>query len=910
MVVSPASTLVERLGRVPVAWQRLFGFDVFISYKWSDGSAYAEVLKSQLEAAGLIVFIDRHETPGGVRVRADIRRNLLHSRALVVVASSNAIAGPEEITPEIDMFVARHPKRPLLGVQFGRELSELPEAHPWHPHFHSISDQDSVLWHNEVNGPDALTSGRVHTDTIDYVTKSRSLLNVRRLSKLIGGTALVAFVSLAAVGLLYAQIAHSRQQESLSRALAIQATQEESPRRRLLVALEAFRRSETPEAQGAILSMLGEMRPLVEVRSVLSGISTAVADPKRNSALFALDTGEIFRLTPGRPPEPLAALKSRITALAAMDDGFLAGMLDGYVAAVRSDGESEILVEGNGRQAYITAIAAHPDGSLIAAGDHEGRIHLLRRGMEPKKVDLTDNLRIDSLALAGDGTRLAVTTGDHLLVLFNAVTLEEMLRWPIRNTARDVAFLDDNRIAWITSTGLLQVATLDGDDISIVSSHQFGGLISFAKIYPTSGTIALGEANGFTQLADLNGFPVAFGRVRTNGDTITGLAMMAETETLSTTDARGGIAQWYMGLVHGFGTILPNLPLEPHALLSRQDGSLLGVSRSRHEAAVWRLDEDTWLSVLDLVTETRSALGDAAATLPENVADADGFIDLSATAIGQIALSENSIAWSTWNGGLLVRGLDSRAPVQVMRVPDGETYQALAMNARGDLLAAARHGSSEIEIFETTGSFATKIALPGSVESLDFSEDGTRIAAGLSDGRIATARVQDGAFNLLAAAHATSVAGVEFLSGMNVLSYGTGIAIDRNLLVQDAASEQDSPRIWSRQPGGSATASAFSETLDLVGVADLNGELHLWRASDQHYVASLSLAGNYLPAVTFDAVARRVIAADGNGAVRAWPLGSAEWTEAICAKANGPLSLEEWHDLMPDEPYAPACEDG
>lgn len=733
-----------------------------------------------------------------------------------------------------------------------------------------------------------------------------------RLRRFLATTSIVSVVlcALTIAAILYARIAETRQQESLSRALAIQATQEESPRRRLLVALEAFRRSETPEAQGAILSMLEEWQPLVEVQSVFSGIWTAVADREGNAILVGQDTGEVYKIAPGASPERLAGLGSSITALAALEDAFLAGTLDGFLAAVGPDGNTDVLVEGNGRQAYITAIAAAADGSLIAAGDHEGRVYLLKKSEEPELIDLTGSLGIDNLAFAEDGTKLAVTTGDHQLVLFDTMTLEEVLSWPLRNTTLDLEFLDSGRLAWVTSTGLLQVATLDGDDISVESSHQFDALYSFAKIDSQSGIVALGESGGFTRLADLYGFPVAFDRIQTNGDPLTGIGIVAETETLFTTDTRGNIAIWSLGSEPRFGMVLPNLPMEPDTLLALKDGSLLGVSRSRREAAVWRLNEDTWLPVLDLVAETRSALGDAAATLPENVADADGFIDLSATAIGQIALSENSIAWSTWNGGLLVRGLDDRGPAQVMRVPDGEAYQALAMTFQGDLLAAARYGLGEIEIFGTNSGSTATVSLPSPIEALDFSRYGSHIAAGLSYGKIAMASVQNGTFDLLAAEHATPVAGVDFLSGKNVLSYGTGGGLDRELLVHNSASNQQTRRIRSRQPGGSATAAAFSEKLDLLAVADLNGELHLWRASDQRYIRSLFFAGTYLPAVAIDDEAQRLIATDGNGAVRAWPLDPSVWTGAICAKVDGPLTLLEWQDLMPGEPYAPACEDG
>src|SRR6266498_1662237 len=45
------------------AWPALLGYDIFISYRRSDGSAYAEKLWRDLKAAGLTPFLDRDETP-------------------------------------------------------------------------------------------------------------------------------------------------------------------------------------------------------------------------------------------------------------------------------------------------------------------------------------------------------------------------------------------------------------------------------------------------------------------------------------------------------------------------------------------------------------------------------------------------------------------------------------------------------------------------------------------------------------------------------------------------------------------------------------------------------------------------------------------------------------------------------
>jgi len=37
----------------------IFGYDFFISYAWSDGSAYATALSRQLQVQGFEVFLDR-----------------------------------------------------------------------------------------------------------------------------------------------------------------------------------------------------------------------------------------------------------------------------------------------------------------------------------------------------------------------------------------------------------------------------------------------------------------------------------------------------------------------------------------------------------------------------------------------------------------------------------------------------------------------------------------------------------------------------------------------------------------------------------------------------------------------------------------------------------------------------------
>ena len=352
------------------------------------------------------------------------------------------------------------------------------------------------------------------------------------------------------------------------------------------------------------------------------------------------------------------------------------------------------------------------------------------------------------------------------------------------------------------------------------------------------------------------------------------------------------------------------LGLEPVALFTDITGGVLAATRSRDEAAVWRLGNGEWDKIVNLVEATAKALGDAAEALPEPEPDADGFVDVSETLIDQITLSETGVSWSVWNGDLLWQGFEADAPL-VLKNTANATYAAVTASASGDLVADTESASSEILMFDTAdGAMRAPISAPAPIETLDFDAGGTRLVAGLGNGQIAIADTDGGDWRVLPDQHSSPVAETLFLDGDRLLSHSTGGASDRNLVIHDLTRPDASLRIEARQPGGAATSVAYSAALDAIAVVDLDGTLHLWRASDRRFVQSLFFAGSYLSAVTFDAAGHRVIAADGGGAVRAWPLDPAVWTALVCEKAGRPLNLAEWNELMPDDDYAPACANG
>lgn len=73
------------------AADRVFGYDVFVSYAWKDGPRYPEGLARRLKAAGYKVFLDKFEYVAGDRLRDATRRRVRMSSMLVVVLRPAAV---------------------------------------------------------------------------------------------------------------------------------------------------------------------------------------------------------------------------------------------------------------------------------------------------------------------------------------------------------------------------------------------------------------------------------------------------------------------------------------------------------------------------------------------------------------------------------------------------------------------------------------------------------------------------------------------------------------------------------------------------------------------------------------------------------------------------------------------------
>jgi len=92
----------DRIGLVNRATFYLFGYDFFISYRWSDARVYAVRLREALVSRGLVVFLDSSDYTKGDHWREEGRRALHRSSRLLLVCSpevhdSNAVLHEVEI---------------------------------------------------------------------------------------------------------------------------------------------------------------------------------------------------------------------------------------------------------------------------------------------------------------------------------------------------------------------------------------------------------------------------------------------------------------------------------------------------------------------------------------------------------------------------------------------------------------------------------------------------------------------------------------------------------------------------------------------------------------------------------------------------------------------------------------------
>ena len=166
----PRSMMQATLKRI---WVFLFGYDIFLSYRRAEAGSYVEALVKALEERGLVCFIDREETVGGVALAPALTTALRRSRMLVAVLTPS-VPISEWIVKEIEAFLDKTNR--LLPISVGGLLSSEAASEPLLRRLRELSWVDETL--------EAVAAGEPSASTVAEIVKSYRWRRVRSRARL------------------------------------------------------------------------------------------------------------------------------------------------------------------------------------------------------------------------------------------------------------------------------------------------------------------------------------------------------------------------------------------------------------------------------------------------------------------------------------------------------------------------------------------------------------------------------------------------------------------------------------------------------------------------------------------------------------------------------------------------------
>lgn len=262
---------------------------------------------------------------------------------------------------------------------------------------------------------------------------------------------------------------------------------------------------------------------------------------------------------------------------------------------------------------------------------------------------------------------------------------------------------------------------------------------------------------------------------------------------------------------------------------------------------------------------------------------------------------------------MLWSGLPSTKPLTV-KLSEGDWDKRIApvLSADGKTAAIAKADGRTVVLHRAIpASKEHRIAVPDAIRSLALSPDGATLAVGFDNGEVGLWPTDSSGSGprYLRRMHSAPVAGLQFTAdGKRLVSSASGGGgLDRNIAVSTIPRLDDVHSLRAQLPNGSASALSASRADGLLAIADVDGRILLADLSELRFVAQFSAGGSWIPALILDDDHSHLIAAGSDGALREWNLKLDDWIALACAKANRSLTLEEWSELRPNDPYDPGC---
>ena len=191
-------------GLVPRLFDRVLGYDFFISYAHADAPGYAESLNTQLTALGFKAFLDKHEYVAGDDLNEATLRRVRASSKLLVIVGPKAL-NSHWVLQEVEAAIQA--ERPIIAIDLIGDLSNQEHQGALASLLH---DRIHI---REPGGIDATTADQSSLDAISrsFQKTRRETLRLRLLV-----AAMLFFAALAIYSYWQKNLANDRAEQYLA----------------------------------------------------------------------------------------------------------------------------------------------------------------------------------------------------------------------------------------------------------------------------------------------------------------------------------------------------------------------------------------------------------------------------------------------------------------------------------------------------------------------------------------------------------------------------------------------------------------------------------------------------------------------------------------------------------------------
>ncbi|GGX81373.1 hypothetical protein GCM10010358_39660 [Streptomyces minutiscleroticus] len=680
--------------------------------------------------------------------------------------------------------------------------------------------------------------------------------------------------------------------------------------------LAAYRIAPTPEARGALLSMLSR-----SVGARLLGHTGPVElvafrrDGRVLASASSDATARLWDVSDPAHPKNLGVLKGHTGSVI----GVAFGPDGRTVATASNDATTRLwdvtdpaaprtLASMKGHRERVRSVAFAPAGALLATASDDGKVgiwNIADRARPRLLAKVTAVTGFPAVRFSPDSRTMAVSSRGGRAELWDVSIPKHPKSRAVLNghtsSLTSVAFSPDGRVLATasedTTIGLWDVSAA-GHERRLGTVRGHTALVYDATFSPDGRTLATASADTTARLWNVTDLraPRPLSSMTGFANSVTGVAFRPDGRVLATSSADGTVRAWDVSSPAHVAdrALLTTSASYVTKVAYAPDGRLLASAGSDGTATLWD------------ATDPARAL--SLATLKGHRKDISGIV---------FAPDGRHLATSSWDSTAVLWDIaDPAHPVVLSRLRGhANAVQSVTFGPDGRLVATTGRDGWTILWDVSRPRHPQEVSRLGPPDNwiniTAFAPDGRTIVVGSGTGAVIVWDIADVAEPKRLAvvrAHNNSLTDAKFDHEGRLLATSSNDGTTRLWdLVRPA---RPSPVATLRGHSNVVAGVDFNPDGRLLATASLDSSVRLWdiaKPSDPALRAVISTGTAYANDVRFSPKGDTLATADGYGRVVLSGLDVAKAENYVCARAGMPITRAEWAQYIPDLSYAPPC---